>query len=151
MSPICYIFVKSSMKAYDFTPYLLSFHRQQWLMMLCVFVKSVRAIQLLYRSMRCIISHLFWEEPSSFRPERFADPKKASRYSYFPFGDGPMIFMGASFAVQQAFTILATLLKHDRFAHFKGHETSPEITLTLRPERGVCLMTDPIDTTNSTA
>ena len=101
--------------------------------------------------MHCIISHLFWEEPSSFRPERFADPKQDSLCSHLPFDGGPIIFIGANFALQEAFIILATLLKQDRFAHVKGHETSPEMTLTLRPERGVCLMTDPIDTTNSTA
>ncbi|MGB1752279.1 MAG: cytochrome P450, partial [Paracoccaceae bacterium] len=61
-----------------------------------------------------------------------------------PFGDGPRICIGASFAIQEAVIILATLLKQFRFRPVEGRVPSPEMTLTLRPEGGVWLMAEPL-------
>jgi len=84
-------------------------------------------------------SHLLWEEPDAFRPERFADRKAIDRYAYLPFGDGPRICIGASFAIQEAVIILATLLNRYRFTPVKGRDPDPVMILTLRPEGGVWL------------
>ncbi len=82
---------------------------------------------------------LLWADPDAFRPERFADPKSIDRYAYLPFGDGPRICIGASFALQEAVIILATLLSRFRFAAVRGKEPKPVQILTLRPEGGVWL------------
>ena len=84
-------------------------------------------------------SHLLWDDPDAFRPERFADRKAIDRYAYLPFGDGPRICIGASFAIQEAVIILATLLNRYRFTPVKGRDPDPVMILTLRPEGGVWL------------
>ena len=83
-----------------------------------------------------------WDEPDAFRPERFADRKSIDRYAYLPFGDGPRICIGASFALQEAVIILATLLGQFRFRPVPGRDPEPVMILTLRPEGGVWLMVD---------
>lgn len=82
-------------------------------------------------------NELLWEEPDAFRPERFADRKAIDRYAYLPFGDGPRICIGASFALQEAVIILATLLSRFRFMPVAGKDPEPVMILTLRPEGGV--------------
>jgi cytochrome P450 len=88
--------------------------------------------------------HQLWEDPDAFRPERFADRKAVERYAYLPFGDGPRICIGASFALQEAVIILATLLNRFRFTPVKGRDPDPVMILTLRPEGGVWLMAEPL-------
>lgn len=85
-----------------------------------------------------------WEEPDAFRPDRFADRKAIDRYAYLPFGDGPRICIGASFAIQEAVIILATLLRRFRFNLVPGRPPSPVMILTLRPDTGVWLTLDPV-------
>ncbi|MBP6737551.1 MAG: cytochrome P450, partial [Rhodobacteraceae bacterium] len=77
-----------------------------------------------------------------FDPGRFADPKSVPRYAYLPFGDGPRICIGASFALQEAVIILATLLARFRFSRVPGRDPKPVMILTLRPEGGVWLQVD---------
>lgn len=82
---------------------------------------------------------LLWEDADAFRPERFADPKAVPRFHYLPFGDGPRICIGASFALQEAVIVLATLLARFRFTPVPGRDPKPVMILTLRPEGGVWL------------
>ncbi len=89
-------------------------------------------------------SKLLWEEPDAFRPERFADRKAIDRYAYLPFGDGPRICIGASFALQEAVIILATLLSRFRFSLVPGKQPRPVMILTLRPEGGVWMTAEPL-------
>ncbi|MDH3265009.1 MAG: cytochrome P450 [Paracoccaceae bacterium] len=87
-------------------------------------------------------NHLLWDDPHAFDPARFADPKAIDRYAYLPFGAGPRICIGASFAIQEAVIILATLVSRYRFARVPGKEPKPVLILTLRPEGGVWLMVE---------
>lgn len=82
---------------------------------------------------------LLWDDPDAFRPDRFADPKTVPRFQYLPFGDGPRVCIGASFALQEAVIILATLLARFRFSPVPGREPKPVMILTLRPQGGVWL------------
>jgi cytochrome P450 len=84
-------------------------------------------------------NHLLWRDPDRFDPDRFADPKAIDRFAYLPFGDGPRICIGASFALQEAVIVLATLLARFRFARVPGRDPRPVLILTLRPEGGVWL------------
>ncbi|MEZ5867722.1 MAG: cytochrome P450 [Defluviimonas denitrificans] len=61
------------------------------------------------------------------------------RFAYLPFGGGPRICIGASFALQEAVIILATLLARFRFTRVPGRDPRPVLILTLRPEGGVWL------------
>jgi cytochrome P450 len=87
--------------------------------------------------------HDHWQNPNAFDPDRFADPKAIPRFAYLPFGDGPRICIGASFALQEAVIILATLLARFRFSQIPGKAPKPVMILTLRPEGGVWLKVDP--------
>ncbi|MEH6391766.1 MAG: cytochrome P450 [Sulfitobacter sp.] len=87
---------------------------------------------------------LLWDDPDAFRPERFDDRKNIDRYAYLPFGDGPRICIGASFALQEAVIILATLLSRFRFTPVPGKDPEPVMILTLRPDGGVWLKADPL-------
>lgn len=95
--------------------------------------------------------HAHWDEPDHFRPDRFADRKAIERFTYLPFGDGPRICIGASFALQEAVIILATLLGRFRFTPVKGRDPKPVMILTLRPEGGVWLEAEPVGATSQTA
>lgn len=88
-------------------------------------------------------SHLLWENPDAFDPSRFENPKSIKRYSYLPFGDGPRICIGASFALQEAIIILATLLSRFEFEMVAGKEPELEMIFTLRPKGGVWVTTKP--------
>lgn len=87
--------------------------------------------------------HLLWERPDAFDPDRFLTAP--DRYAFLPFGAGPRICIGASFALQEAVIILATLLARFRFARVPGREPQPRMILTLRPEGGVWLTVRPRD------
>ena len=85
--------------------------------------------------------HGLWEAPHAFRPDRWTGPRP-DRYAYLPFGDGPRICIGASFALQEAVIILATLLARFRFRPVPGRDPRPVMILTLRPEGGVWLQVE---------
>ena len=88
-------------------------------------------------------SHVLWGNPDAFDPSRFENPKSIKRYAYLPFGDGPRICIGASFALQEAIIILATLLSRFEFEMVAGKEPELEMIFTLRPKGGVWVTTKP--------
>lgn len=88
-------------------------------------------------------SKLLWDDPDAFRPDRFADRKSVDRYAYLPFGDGPRICIGASFALQEAVIILATMLSRFKYTPVPGRDPDPVMILTLRPQGGVWLTAEP--------
>ena len=85
--------------------------------------------------------HLLWDRPDAFDPDRFLTPP--DRFGFLPFGAGPRICIGASFAIQEAVIILATLLARFRFDRIPGRDPQPRMILTLRPEGGVWLAAAP--------
>jgi cytochrome P450 len=86
-----------------------------------------------------------WDNPNAFDPDRFApDQVKArSRYSYLPFGGGPRVCIGASFAMIEAAVILATLVRAFRFQSMPAHRPKPVARVTLRPAGGMPLLIVP--------
>jgi cytochrome P450 len=82
-----------------------------------------------------------WEKPDVFDPDRFADPasRESVRSAYIPFGAGPRVCLGASFAMQEATLILADLVRNFRFEPAPGHVPEPVARLTLRSKNGIRL------------
>jgi cytochrome P450 len=76
----------------------------------------------------------FFERPGSFEPERWLDDleSRLPRCVYFPFGAGPRVCIGASFAMMEAVLVAAVLVQ--RFS-LRPAEGAVELwpTLTLRP------------------
>ncbi|MHB2167881.1 cytochrome P450 [Alsobacter sp. R-9] len=86
-----------------------------------------------------------WDEPDAFRPERFAPGRREAvdRYVYFPFGVGPRVCIGATFAVQEALTALAVLLPRLRFVATAPQDVFPQATITLRPGSSLPMRLEP--------
>jgi cytochrome P450 len=84
----------------------------------------------------------FWEEPESFRPERWADgsAQRVPKFAYFPFGGGPRVCIGSSFAMLEAVLVLATVVQRFRFTRLPGPEVRPRPTITLRPDGAIELV-----------
>jgi cytochrome P450 len=83
-----------------------------------------------------------WDNPNAFDPERFtADRVKTrSRYAFLPFGGGPRVCIGASFAMLEAAVILATLVRSFLVSPVPGHRPKPVARVTLRPAHGMPLL-----------
>jgi cytochrome P450 len=64
-----------------------------------------------------------WDEPNAFDPDCFAPEKARARHrcAYIPFGAGPRVCIGASFAMLEMTVILATLARAYRFRTVECH------------------------------
>ncbi|MBX7193743.1 MAG: cytochrome P450 [Sandaracinaceae bacterium] len=84
----------------------------------------------------------YWENPEGFDPDRFLPERKKERprFAYVPFGAGPRICLGASFAMLEAKAILAVLLRRFRFEVASGYRLVPEPLVTLRPKGGIAMV-----------
>ena len=80
-----------------------------------------------------------WERPDEFDPDRYSSDsaKESLKCAYLPFGLGPRVCMGATFALQEAGLILATLVKRYRFEALPDHQPDPVGRLTVRSENGI--------------
>jgi cytochrome P450 len=83
-----------------------------------------------------------WEDPERFNPDRFLPENEAKypRTQFMPFGYGPRICIGSSFALIEATVILATLLQGMRFEWDGRHAPEPVSRVTLRPKNGMPLI-----------
>jgi len=82
----------------------------------------------------------YWESPNAFMPSRFLpeNREKIGKYQYLPFGAGPRICIGASFAIQEAMIALGVMLSRYRFDIAPGaKEPWPVQKLTTQPEGGL--------------
>ena len=86
-------------------------------------------------------SERFWEEPETFKPERFAPEKRNNidRFVYFPFGGGPRMCIGNNFAMLEMEIILITLYREFIFKLKEGFKVEPEPLVTLRPKYGMMM------------
>ena len=80
-----------------------------------------------------------WKDPDAFDPERFLGANRGAidRYAYIPFGAGPRVCIGMSFALQEAVIVLAHLLRAFRFELLPGHVVEPVQRVTLRSRYGM--------------
>jgi cytochrome P450 len=82
----------------------------------------------------------FFEEPEKFDPERFAPGRaeKIPQYAYFPFGGGPHVCIGNTFAQMEMALIVATVQQQYRLelAPDQG-PVEPELHVAIRPRGGL--------------
>lgn len=78
----------------------------------------------------------FFPEPEKFDPDRWdaAACKNLPRFAYFPFGGGPRLCVGASFATTEALLILATIARKFRLRAVDTLPVAVVPSLTLRPK-----------------
>jgi cytochrome P450 len=87
-----------------------------------------------------------WSDPDRFDPDRFLPEREKAipRAQYMPFGAGPRICIGMSFALVEAVALLATFVRAARFDWDGRHLPEPISRVTLRPKGGMPLMVEPI-------
>jgi len=88
---------------------------------------------------------MWWDDPNGFDPDNFTAEKVKTRHRYLhvPFGAGPRVCVGANFAMMQAQIILTTLLARYRFLPSDRPPPVPVMNMTVRPEGGVWLKSEP--------
>jgi hypothetical protein len=84
---------------------------------------------------------LYWDKPRHFVPERFLpeNREKIHRFQYLPFGAGPRVCIGATFALQEAVIALAVLMKRYRFDVTANTRPWPVQRLTTQPLNGIAM------------
>ena len=82
-----------------------------------------------------------WDHPGDFMPSRFLPPARAAidRYQFLPFGIGPRVCIGQSFAMQEGVIALAALLRHLRFSFTGPIAPQPVQKITVQPEGGLSM------------
>jgi cytochrome P450 len=82
----------------------------------------------------------WFADPLEFRPDRWNNDfaKTLPRYAYLPFGGGPRLCIGNSFALMEAAIILGSVLQRERLTRDANTpEVKPFASITLRPSGGM--------------
>ncbi|MBN9121283.1 MAG: cytochrome P450 [Planctomycetes bacterium] len=81
----------------------------------------------------------FGPDPEAFRPERWLDglAKRIPKYAYYPFGGGPRVCIGNTFALMEAAILLATVGQRYRFTLDPGAVVDFSPGITLLPTYGI--------------
>ena len=81
----------------------------------------------------------WFPEPFRFDPERWTPEAQEARpkFSYYPFGSGPRVCIGESFAWMEGILLLATLAQKWRMRLVPGHRIALDPIVTLRPRYGM--------------
>ncbi len=82
---------------------------------------------------------LRWRAPDAFDPDRFMAPRRETidRFAFLPFGVGPHVCIGASFATQELAILLAILLRRFDFEYAGDGPPQPVTHITTQPHNGM--------------
>lgn len=86
----------------------------------------------------------FFAEPDEFYPERWTEEFAATlpKYAYFPFGGGPRICIGNTFAMMEIILVLATIGQKLRFHLASDQPVEIEPAMSLRPRTGIRIVVE---------
>jgi cytochrome P450 len=81
----------------------------------------------------------YFEHPDDFIPERWENDfaKRLPKCAYFPFGAGPRLCIGNTFAQAEVPMILASIVQKFQLKLVPGHRVVTAPSLTLRPLQGI--------------
>jgi len=81
----------------------------------------------------------YFDEPEKFEPDRWLPERGADRpkMAYFPFGGGPRICIGNTFAMLESILVLATVARQWSMTLVPGQRIILSPVLTLRPRYGI--------------
>jgi cytochrome P450 len=102
----------------------------------CAIPRGSEIITSIYRTQR--MPDVF-ADPTRYKPERWEnfDP---GPYSYNPFGAGPRMCIGASFAMMEVRIVLAMLLQAFRFELAPGARVDRFMSITMSPRPGLPML-----------
>ena len=81
----------------------------------------------------CFRNPAYWEDPETFKPERFLDESAIPFYAFQPFLSGPHMCIGYKFAMQELRLFLALLLQRFEFSPLSGVTYRKKQLITMRP------------------
>ena len=83
----------------------------------------------------------FWATPEQFSPDRFLPTaeKPRPRYAYFPFGGGPRLCIGDTFAKVEMGLIVTAVTQKYRLKLQPNHPVIVDPLVTLRPKHGLLM------------
>lgn len=81
----------------------------------------------------------YFPDPETFRPERWLDglARRLPKYAYYPFGGGPRVCIGNTFALMEAAIVLATVGQKYRFTVERDSPPELDPQITLLPKSGM--------------
>jgi len=81
----------------------------------------------------------YFRNPDAFRPERWlnGETEPLPRFAYFPFGGGPRVCIGQSFAMMESVLLLASVAQRFQLDLADNNDISPMATMTLRPRKNL--------------
>src|SRR5918911_3097832 len=81
----------------------------------------------------------FFDEPDKFEPERWTPEfiNALPRYAYFPFGGGPRVCIGNSFAMMEIILLMAAIAQKFRLELVPNQKVSIVPAMSLRPRDGI--------------
>ncbi len=81
----------------------------------------------------------WWDAPQQFRPERFSpeNEENINKHAYTPFGGGPRVCIGNSFALMEARLLLATIAQRYRLSLSPGQVVEINPKITVNPKNGL--------------
>ena len=87
----------------------------------------------------------FFPDTERFDPDRFSPENEPNipKYAYMPFGGGPRICIGNSFAMMEARLILASIVQRYHLKLQPGHPVVLDPLVTLRPRYGMKMALQP--------
>jgi cytochrome P450 len=79
----------------------------------------------------------WWHEPEKFRPERWLDGslRDLPKFAFFPFGGGPRMCVGNTFAMMETIIGLAEVVRRFHFERTETAPLEPVPSITVRPSR----------------
>jgi cytochrome P450 len=81
----------------------------------------------------------WFDEPERFHPDRWAGglAQRLPKFAYFPFGGGPRVCIGNTFALMEAALVVATIFRQFRYELVPDFPVVPAPVMTLRPKNGI--------------
>ncbi len=84
----------------------------------------------------------YFDNPEEFNPDRWGDglAGRLPKYAYFPFGGGPRLCIGQSFAMMEAVLLLATIAQKFQLRLVPERPVRLLPAMSLRPRDGIWVM-----------
>ena len=81
----------------------------------------------------------FFRDPFKFDPERWIQKQASSlpQFAYFPFGGGPRLCIGESFAWMEGIMLIAAIASKWKMRLVPGQSVVPKPLITIRPKYGM--------------